>query len=503
MKILTAQEIREVEKNSFAKYFSEAELMKKAGEKCFFAICKKYGEQLIGAKVSIVCGNGKNAGDGFVIASLLKRYGCEVEVILVDKVPQTAEPLMYFEQMKEDKINVFNIDEIGYIKSPFVVDCVFGIGFHGKAQQPFDTAFDMINESNAHIISIDIPSGVNATDGSVEGKCVSAEFTIAISTLKYGHILPPGNIYCGEVKTVDIGIPQDCYREKYAKTITKKEIAENFRPRALNSNKGNFGHQLNICSSQKMTGAGIICAKGALKTGVGLLKCAFPKSCYIPYASQLCESLFLPLAENSEKTFSMGCVNSLLPELDWADSIVVGCGIDVNDDTEVLVSQVLKKAKCPVVLDADGINIVSKRIELLEGIASTVVLTPHPGEMARLVGKDVSTVQKDRIGYAKTFAEKTKTIVVLKGANTIVTDGKEVFVNTTGNPGMAKAGTGDLLAGMIGSFIAQKMSPLEAAKTAVFVHGMCGDITARELSQRGMTSSDMAELLGAMMSEFE
>ena len=270
-----------------------------------------------------------------------------------------------------------------------------------------------------------------------------------------------------------------------------------------NANKGSHGHLLQICGSYRMPGAAVICAGGALRTGVGLLKCVCPKSAYPLLADHLTQPIFEPVTENEQKTISMGALTGILEGLPWADAVVMGCGLGVNDDTSVLVSQVLKECKKPVLLDADGINCLSESITILQDIHTPVVLTPHPGEMARLCGKTVERVQADRVGTAVDFARRYGVILVLKGADTVITDGEQVCINRTGNPGMAMAGCGDLLSGMIGSFLAQGLEPLAAAKAGVYIHGLCGDITARELSARGMTVADMTELLGALMSEFE
>ncbi len=210
-----------------------------------------------------------------------------------------------------------------------------------------------------------------------------------------------------------------------------------------------------------------------------------------------------PLCENESKTLSIGAMNDVFEELNWADSVVIGCGLGNNDDTQVITGQVIKTSEVPVVLDADGINAVAPFIDILKEKKAPLVITPHPAEMARLVNSTVADIQQSRIACAKSFAQENDCVVLLKGANTVVTDGNQVFVNTTGNPGMAMGGSGDMLSGMIGSFIAQGMTPFNAAKSAAYIHGLCGDICAGELSQRGMTVEDMLSLLGALMSEFE
>ena len=332
---------------------------------------------------------------------------------------------------------------------------------------------------------------------------MKADLTIAISTLKYCHILPPANHYCGKTVVINIGLPEDCFEDSCPHTITKKYVKSCFPKRNKNSNKGQNGHLLNICGSYLMPGAAVICAKAALKTGVGLLKCVFPRSVYPVMTSHLVQPVFSPVSENEEKTLSIGSLNRITEELEWADCVAIGCGLGKNDDTQMIVNQVIRSSEVPVVLDADGINSILLNIDVLKNAHAPLVLTPHPGEMARLIGASVAQVESDRIRIAKQFAAENSCVLVLKGANTVVTDGNSVFVNVTGNPGMAMGGTGDMLTGMIGSFIAQGMDCYSAAKCAVYIHGLCGDITAQEISTRGMTIEDMLDLLGALMSEFE
>ncbi len=472
-----------------------------AGTACFKKILKHYGDDIENKKICVLCGNGKNAGDGFVIANLLVKMGVDASIVLADAAPELPEPKMYFDQAVSNGVKDYFFTEYDF-DCDIIVDCIFGIGFHGAPKSPFDKVFDAVNNSNAVVISIDTPSGTDATTGQVVN-AVKADMTIAISTLKYAHILPPANAYCGKVVTVNIGIPEDCYDSGYPQTITKADVKSNFAKRDKNSHKGTFGRQLNICGSYLMPGAAVISALSALKTGVGLLKCAFPKSIYPVITSHLIQPLFKPLCENEDKTISMGAINDIFEELNWADSVAVGCGLGNNDDIHVIVSQIIKTSEVPVVLDADGINAVAPFIDILKDKKAPLIITPHPAEMARLVNEDVAYVQANRIDVARAFAKEYECIVALKGANTVVTDGTDVFVNTNGNAGMAMGGTGDMLTGMIGSFLAQGIAPIEAAKSAVFIHGMCGDIAAAELSQSGMTVNDMLHLLGALMSEFE
>ncbi len=501
MRVLTAKQIKEVEKRAFDGEFTEEGLMKCAGTACFRKIMKYYGEGIESKKIAVVCGNGKNAGDGFVIAKLLCDAGAYAVIILADKEPELREPLMYFEEAVENNVEVYRFDEYVF-DCDLIVDCIFGIGFHGVPKSPFDAVFDAVNNSGATVVSVDTPSGTDATTGEAL-LAIKADMTIAISTLKMAHVLPPANEYCGKVMTVDIGIPESCYDKKYVQTITRSDVKNSFEKRAKNSHKGSFGYQLNICGSYLMPGAAVISAKAALRSGAGLVKCAFPKSIYPVMTSNLTQPIFKPLCENEDKTVSIGALNDIFEELKWADSVVAGCGLGNNDDTQVIVGQIIKKSEVPIVLDADGINALTGFIDILGDRKAPLIITPHPAEMARLIGENSGYVQSNRIDVAKAFAKEHNIIVVLKGANTVVTDGSEVFVNTTGNPGMAMGGTGDMLSGMLGAFLAQGMEPLTAAKAAVYIHGFCGDVSASELSQRGMTVDDMLSVLGAVMSEFE
>lgn len=220
MRILTSAQIKKAEQTAFERYFTEAQLMKKAGEKCFEKIVEYYGDQIRAKKVSVVCGNGKNAGDGFVIAQKLKQYGAEPEIVIADKFPTIPEPAMYLDEAEKAGVKAVAFEE-AVLSDVLVVDCIFGIGFHGEPKEPFSKVFDAVNQCGAVVVSVDTPSGTNASEGTVY-KAVKADLTIAISTLKYCHILPPANHYCGKTVVVNIGLPEDCFEDSCPHTITKK-----------------------------------------------------------------------------------------------------------------------------------------------------------------------------------------------------------------------------------------------------------------------------------------
>lgn len=285
--------------------------------------------------------------------------------------------------------------------------------------------------------------------------------------------------------------------------ISKEYISSLFSPVPVDANKGSRGHQLNICGSFTMPGAAVICAMAGIRSGSGLVKVTTPDMAYPIIASHLIQPIFNPVASNEYGTFSANSVYAIEKDLQWSDSVVVGCGMGCNDDTTKITEYVLKNSNSPIILDADGINSIIKRIDILKEVKAPVVLTPHPGEMARCVSSTVSYVQENRISVAKDFAKKYGVIVLLKGCRTVVTDGERVLINPTGNPSMAMGGTGDMLSGMIGSFVAQGMNAFDAACAGAYIHGLCGERVANEISVRGATVEDMMDQLGALMSEFD
>lgn len=285
--------------------------------------------------------------------------------------------------------------------------------------------------------------------------------------------------------------------------ITYDYVKSLFSPVPADANKGSRGHQLNICGSYCMPGAAVICAKAGIRSGSGLVKMIVPDKAYPIVASHLVQPIFQPVPTNELGTFSMDSIADVVDSLKWADSIVIGCGIGNNADTTELVSAVLKNAQCPIILDADGINSIIGSIDILKEVKAPVVLTPHPGEMSRCVSSTVSYVQENRISVAKNFAKEYGVCVLLKGRGTVVTDGEKVLVNPTGNPSMAMGGTGDMLSGMIGSFVAQGIDLFGSACAGAYIHGLCGEAVADSISVRGATVEDMIDQLGALMSDFD
>ena len=269
------------------------------------------------------------------------------------------------------------------------------------------------------------------------------------------------------------------------------------------SHKGDYGKLLNICGSKKYPGAAYFAASGAVRIGTGLVTCAFPDSAYSAIASKLNEPIMIPLPCCEDGFLARGSLDALLPAAEKSDCVLFGCGIGQTLGTASVTEELLKQTKSPVVIDADGINLISANINMLETVRDRAIITPHPGEMARLLRLSIEQVESNRILLTKAIAKQFGITVVLKGANTVVSDGEHTYVNRTGNAGMARGGCGDLLAGMIAGLVAQGYDLMQASVMGVYIHGAAGDLAAARFSQAGMTPTDMIKLLPSLLSDYE
>lgn len=513
MRLLRAEEMRAVEQHAARFGFSFLRMMENAGAACARNIRNICENKLGGKKnICIVCGKGNNGGDGFVIARKLSENGYSVTVVLAEGYPKTEDATENYKKTVELHIPAvwFDSDKVRtaqVIKSAdVIVDAVYGFGFRGELREDIRYLFDEINSSDAKVISVDIPSGAYCDSGLAAQGAVRADYTIAISALKPAHVVYPAADCCGDIVVVNIGIPEDSFMAVGSSMFTSslKEIKAIFPHREMTGHKGSFGTALLICGSRNMIGAAELSAKAALRSGAGLVKVAFPECMYLPMATKMTEAIMLPLEANYEGTLSVKALPQILTELEKCDAVLIGCGLGVNDDTIRIVSEVIANAKCPIIIDADGINAVSADINMLRKAAVPVILTPHPKEMSRLIGVSVENIQADRIAVAKNFAESYLATLVLKGSNTVVaSEGRQgVYINSTGNTGLSKGGSGDLLAGLMTGFVAQGIEPEKAAQAAVFIHGYLGERVSEKTSVRGMLPGDMINAMASVMADF-
>ncbi len=497
MKILTAEMVRNVEKRAEKMGMTGERLMENAGS----AAAKKIAEicEVSGKNVTVVTGLGNNGGDGFVVARKLKDYGANVTVVMAFPLTGTKSSTGMLKRAKEVGVNIFYYyDDTEFavksiLAADIVVDAIFGIGFRGAVEGEVATIINIMNSSSGVKFALDLPSGVLADTGEVMGAVFKADYTVTFISLKPCHFLFPGAEYSGKTLPVYIGVdlvPADGF---LAEVCSEKSALEDLVKISKNANKGSKGMASILAGSYGMAGAAAIATRSAVRSGAGIVKTSLPEKIYSIVASNVLEAVYNPLKDCGD-CITKGALNNNI--LDKADALLIGPGLSNNSHTSGAVFDILSRVKVPTVIDADALNVIGEDVDFLKRIKAPVIVTPHPGEMARLCKKSVLEVENDRINIAKQFAENYCVITVLKGAYTVIAEpGGRVFVNFTGNEGMATAGSGDMLAGMLVGFLANGMSPIKATLSAVTLHGTAGDRVASRLGVRGMTVSDMIEEL--------
>lgn len=510
MKILTSAQIKELESKADESGISYLRLMENAGAACAKVIRKRF-DKTDKRNVVVVCGKGKNGGDGFVTARKLFENGYKVIVLFAAGMPVAENSSEMLSRIREMDITFINYDEDktkaerSIVSADIIVDAVFGTGFLGSADEKFTRIFKVMSQSRGFVVSVDLPSGMEADTSLIKGEIVKADLTIAIIALKSSLVYYPSSELAGEITVVSIGIPEELligYDGMY--TLNSDDIKAKFTKRNENSNKGDFGKGLIIAGSYEMPGAALLASSAAVECGAGLIKLAFPDKAYSAVTAACPEKVLVPLLSNRFGRISAQNEKRILNELKSCDAVLLGCGLGVDYDTAAICETVLKNSTVPVIVDADGINALKDNINVLKNSSVPVIITPHPGEAARILNITVGEVQSDRKAACKAIFEKTGAVVVLKGSRTIITaNGIDFFVNITGNSGMATAGTGDVLAGMILSLICQKIKPFSAAVTAAFLHGMTGDIVSKAYSKMGTTPTKMINRLPKILKTFE
>lgn len=491
MKVFDVGETRLLEQEAVEQGMEHLQLMENAGGAAVRFLMKKYS--LSGKTVAIFCGKGNNGGDGFVAARLLSEQGAAVVVVLVQGLPATEDAKAMLARLRGYPVKIHNT---GVLTEPvtillatadFILDAIYGTGFRGTLPEELSPLIDAVNRSPATVVALDIPSGACCNNGEVEGNCVRAQYTIAFTVRKPGHLIAPAQLYCGQVIAVPIGISSERIERQETKlqTIEESQVRRALPVRDPQGNKGTFGRVVCLCGSEGMSGAAFLSAAAAARCGAGLVEAVLPRSIYPIVAARLPEAVYT-LREETD----------LRAPLKRASACLLGCGLGQEPHTEELFLSVFESLEVPFVCDADGINFLAKHKDVWKRRKAPAVLTPHPGEMARLMETTVKDIQEHRLRYARKFAQDRQVVLVLKGANTLIAvpDGR-VWINTTGNSGLAKGGSGDVLAGMTASFLAQGLQPEAAAVAAVWLHGTAGDRCAKRLSQTAMLPTDLLEEL--------
>lgn len=446
-------------------------------------------------KILIICGSGNNGGDGIAIARILHERGYQVMLLSLGKIEkQTEETRKQYEIAKKNGVPMTiewgNIDWSAYV---IIVDAIFGIGLAREITGIFSKVIENINQSKAKVIAVDIPSGIHSNNGKVMGIAVKADRTVTFGYQKLGLVFYPGREYAGKVKVADIGFSKKVmeYNRPHCFYFTKKDL-EQLPERKKDGNKGTFGKVLVIAGAKNVSGAAYFSAKAAYRTGAGLVKIMTVSENRTILQTVLPEALF---QEYDQENYEKKEEKILLSNLEWADSVVIGPGMGINDISKKILKFVWNYAKVPVVIDADAIHML-KELEEWEKkeCLVPVILTPHIKEMSVLTGKAIEMIKSNLIETAVEEAVKSENLfVVLKDAVTIVSNGAEQYINVSGNNGMATGGSGDVLTGVIAALIAQGNKPFTAASLGVYIHGISGDIASREKGYYGVVADDLIE----------
>lgn len=494
MKLFSKTEMQSLESEGVHAGVSLWEMMAGAGAQLARAAIDKWGQPK--GPAVVLCGKGNNGGDGFVCARELAELGAECAVLLLHGGPNTDLAAAAFARLPPS-VRVLSPGaeaEAALMGAWLVVDCLFGFGFRGELDRISTGYLRLVNSLPCHRLAADLPSGAECDTGRVSPDTLRAELTIAFTGAKPAHESYPAKEYCGEVRICSVGIPP----ELVSKAGTSGEVTGSehlralLRPLDVQAHKGSQGRLLMVCGSWGMAGACVMAARAALRCGVGLLDIVCEERVYPLLAGAVPEAVFTVL-DGPDRLFG---------SLKAANACVLGCGL--GNGQESLIRQVLGCCPVPLVIDADGLNFCARTGFDLSALPVPHVITPHPGEAARLLGRSVAEIQAGRIPAALELAKLSDGPALLKGAATVTArpDGR-FAINPTGNPGMAKGGSGDVLAGMIGAFLSQGAEPFEAARGAAYLHGLAGDRCRDRLSARGMLPTDLSSELLEIFKDFE
>ena len=517
MKVVTAQEMRQIDKQTIEKIgIPGIVLMETAATAVFRSIQKNYPEC---RHVAVIIGKGNNGGDGLALARQLAHAGYNVQIVLVSPpesfTGDAVTNLQVAQKLGLSIIEILSEPELKKIDKEIlscdlIVDAIFGTGLRDGINGYIKGVIDRLNSTKCPIIAIDLPSGLNADTGAVEGACVRAGRTVTLGLPKRGMFLYPGAETVGELEIADIGFPENVVKSQDIRVNWTQayHVSNWIPPRPVCSHKGTYGRVFVLAGSTGMTGAAVLASQAALRAGAGLVTLGIPKSLNPIVETKLSEVMTTPLPETTEGSLALSAKPQILEFIERTASVLaIGPGLSQHPETADLIKNLVREIDRPAVIDADGLNALAEggtdcptsRFKLnnpLSSELSQTVLTPHPGEMARLTGLSVRDIERDRIGVAQKFAQEHGVILILKGVPTVIAHGTgEVWLNSTGNPGMATGGMGDVLTGLIAGLMAQGVSIPEAAVLGVYLHGLAGDISAEVTGMHGLIAGDVLEAI--------
>ncbi len=486
MKVVSGTELKQIEEYAINTIkLPSLTLMERAALSVYEYIVGEYDKD---KAVLVIAGVGNNGADGIAIARMLHISGRKVAVKIIGNLGKATEEFkIQYEIFNNVKGKIIFI-EPDMNKYDILVDALFGIGLKREITGEYKEIVNIVNDKFADktIISVDIPSGVDADTGNIMGISIKADVTVTFSCKKIGLLLPPGNACAGKIIVADIGIPESAYDGSYSVITFDSRKEVRLPKRDANGNKGTFGKVLIIAGAEGMSGAAYLCGKAAYRMGSGLVR--------IVTVEENREILQKMLPEAVLVTYDKDAEIDLSDSIKWADSIVIGPGIGKSNQAYDILKTIMSADK-RIVIDADGLNIISEHNELIDLFGENIIITPHLGEMARISNKSITEIKDNLLKTATDYAKEHNIVVVLKDARTIVSDGKMSYINSSGNDGMGTAGSGDVLAGIIGSLYAVDNNAFNSAINAVYLHGVAGDLAAGKLGSAGVMASDIANMV--------
>jgi hydroxyethylthiazole kinase-like uncharacterized protein yjeF len=510
MKIVTVEEMREIESRTQQEYGYDLKFVQENAGISIVNVLQGKIENFYSKRVLFLIGKGNNGGDALVAARTLYNRGGRVRIILFEENGLLSESVKYnlnilnkmgVEEEYCTNHNMINKLENSLMSCDVVIDGIFGIGFKGEPNEFYSKVFDTVNSFKKFTVAVDVPSGVVSDSGEVVN-AIFADLTITFGLPKIGFAFFPARHYIGEVSVANVNFPRDLlYKGK--NELLSKEFVKNLLPKRIkDSYKGDYGKVLVFGGSQGFTGASIFACKAALRTGAGLVYIITPKFLNDIYETSLPEVISIPIETNDDNTFLITEKPKIIDAVNKSDAILIGPGLGKTyDKTDILIN-VLKEAQKPIVVDADAIRILKKIPDFETLLGGNRILTPHYGEFSYITGIDIPTLKSDPIKYAKEFAEKVKSVLVLKGNPTIIaTPNGETYISTRGNSGLATGGSGDVLAGMISSYLAQGKSPVEASIISVFLHGFTSEEYSKKYAEESLVPTELINYLPISLKE--
>ncbi|HHL40131.1 MAG TPA: NAD(P)H-hydrate dehydratase [Deltaproteobacteria bacterium] len=512
MRLVDARTMKEMDRRAMETYgVSGLQLMENAGR----GVADVAVSMLDGGRgpVAVVAGKGNNGGDGFVAARHLCNRGVSAVVFSLASIDEikgdAGRNARSWVRMGGEVHLVRTTEELKRHFSPLmmstlIIDAVLGTGLSSPVEGFYGEVIDLINGLDKPVLSVDVPSGLCASTGRVLGRAVSADVTATMALPKTGLYVYPGRAHAGRIEVVDIGAPRAVLEEGEAEfeLVDEDFVWKVLRPRGADSHKGTYGHLLVAAGSPGKGGAAYMSAAAAMRAGAGLVTLAVPESIAQAMEAKTTEVMTCALAAGADGAFCKASADGARALLEGKSALAVGPGIGASDATASFVSALLREARCPVVVDADGLNVLAGRLDGLKEVEARLVLTPHPGEAARLLGTTAAGVQDHRLASARRLADLTGAVVVLKGAGTVVAAASgKVYVNPTGSAALASAGTGDILTGIIGALLAQGAAPAAAAAAGAYIHGLAAQRLASRGYEAGLVATDLLEALPPLLSE--